>query len=96
LEIAVDLQAIDLILEDLVGIATLLSEAGEEEQAVELVACALSHPAISGKAQERAEQLLLDLESQLTPQTFAVAQDRGKAQDIQHFARVNAVGQLVV
>jgi predicted ATPase/DNA-binding SARP family transcriptional activator len=93
LQIAVDLQAVDLILEDLIGIATLQSEAGEKEQAVELVACALSHPAMSGKAKERAEQLLSSLESQLTPQTFVMAQDRGKAKDIQYFARVNAVGQ---
>jgi predicted ATPase/DNA-binding SARP family transcriptional activator len=89
LETAVDLQAVDLIIEDLIGIATLLSQEGEKLHAVELVACTLHHPAIAGKAKERAEQLLSELESQLAPQTFAAAADRGRAKDIRHYARVH-------
>jgi tetratricopeptide (TPR) repeat protein len=94
LEIAVDLQAVDLIIEDLIGIASLLSQEGEKLHAVELVACTLHHPAIAGKAKERAEQLLSDLESQLAPQTFAAAVDRGRAKDIRHYARVH--GRVVL
>jgi hypothetical protein len=82
-----DLMADDLILENLVGIATLLSKEGGEEQAVELVACALNHPAMAGKAKERAEELLSKLECQLSTQSFAAARDRGKMKKIQGYAR---------
>jgi hypothetical protein len=85
---AIDLQAIDLILEDLIGIATLLSAEEDKEHALELVAGVLAHPAISGKAKERADQLLSRLESQLAPETFVVALEQGKKKDIRQHARV--------
>jgi DNA-binding SARP family transcriptional activator/predicted ATPase len=94
LGIASDLQSIDLILENLVGIATLASKEGRTEQAVEVVACVLHHPAVAGQAKERAEELLSDLESRMSSQAFAIAQARGKGKDIQQVARVYGAGQL--
>ena len=92
LEIAMDLEAANLMLEDLIGIATLLAEEEEDVQATELVSCALHQSAVSGKAQERAEYLFSKLESRLSPQIFALARDRGKSKDIQDYAREYAVG----
>jgi tetratricopeptide (TPR) repeat protein len=96
LEIAEELQAVNLILEDLIGLAKLLSEDGKKEQALELIASVLDHSAIGGKAKERAEQLLSELKPLLAPRTFAMAREQGKGNDIRHYARLYGVGQPVV
>jgi tetratricopeptide (TPR) repeat protein len=96
LEIAQDLQAADLILENLIGLARLLSEHGKKEQALELVACILNHSAIALQAKERAEQLLSELKPLLAPQTYAMAREQGKGNDIRHYTRLYGVGQPVV
>jgi tetratricopeptide (TPR) repeat protein len=88
MDIAVELQAVDLVLENLIGIACVMEEEGRHDRSVELVACTLGHPAITGKAKERAEHLVTDLASRLPPQLFATARERGKAHDVWHYARV--------
>ena len=84
----IDMQAVTVALEGLVGMATLLTKEGEKERVVELVAYVLHHPASSGKTEERAEQLLSELESQLPPQAFAMAQERGRAREFDYYVRV--------
>ncbi|MBN1316224.1 MAG: tetratricopeptide repeat protein [Anaerolineales bacterium] len=76
---ATSIQALPLILDALLGLATSLAgQEGQEEQAVEMAAHALHHPVLDTKARARAERLLSQLESQLSPQAFAAAQERGK------------------
>jgi predicted ATPase len=71
LDTALDLQAINVALESLMGIATLLAEEGEKDRAMDLVTYALHHPAISGQAKERAEKLHSRLESEPASQPLA-------------------------
>jgi tetratricopeptide (TPR) repeat protein len=88
LEMALDAQGLPEALEALVGIATLLAHRGEKERAVELVSHALHHPANYVQNQDRAEYLLSELESQLSPQAFAAAQERGKRGNLDELARI--------
>jgi len=88
LEIGRDLQSVQLTIESLVGIATLMAHGGEQEQAVSLATCALAHPAIWEKPQDRAQELLAELEGLLSPTAFARARATGKMQDLTQLARI--------
>ena len=71
----------------LTGLARLLtaSDPGEAaaEQAVELLAFVLDHPASSQEAKDRATPLLAELEDRLSPAIAAAAKERGQARDLQ-------------
>ncbi len=88
LTIAMDVLLADVALEALVGMVTILMEEGEKEQAVELVAHILHHPSTQLCVRGRAESLLSELEPQLDPQTFAAAQERGKARELEYYTRL--------
>jgi hypothetical protein len=76
-----------MVLDGLVGLASLLTanEPGEEaaEQAIELLTFVLHHPAISQEARDRAAPLLAELEGRLSPAAVAAAKERGQARDLQ-------------
>ncbi len=73
LQMALEVQAIPLALDALVGLAYLATQAGQAEQAVELSICVLCHPASTQEAKDRAEQLIAELETQLTPEQIEAA-----------------------
>jgi tetratricopeptide (TPR) repeat protein len=72
------------ILTDLSG---LLAATGKVELAVELAALALDHPHSDSYTRDQAKKLLGDLEAQLSPETFAAAQKRGKGLDAEATAK---------
>jgi tetratricopeptide (TPR) repeat protein len=79
LHLAVEAQATSLALDVLVGLADLQAQAGGAEQALELSMCVLSHSASTQEAKDCVGQLRVQLESQLTPQQVAAAQERAQA-----------------
>jgi tetratricopeptide (TPR) repeat protein len=90
---AIDEQVAPAILYALVGMAALLTNEGKKKQALELITHVLHHPATSHfETKNRAEQLLAELESQLSPQEFAAAQERGKARELEYYVRVYGPG----
>lgn len=76
-----DIQAVPLGLEVLIGIATLLMKERELQRAAELLALISHHPASDKQTQDRAEQLLSELESQIPPQMIAEAREKGKTSE---------------
>lgn len=86
LEITTRIGANPLTLNILVGLATLLTTAepgdAEREQAVELLALALHHPASEQETKDRARWLLNKLVASLSPESVAAAQERGKAEKL--------------
>lgn len=79
LPMALEVQAIPLALDALIGLAYLDAQAGQAEQALELSICVLCHPASIQEAKDRAEELGAELETQLTPQQIEVAQASARA-----------------
>jgi len=76
LRMALDIQAVPLAVEVLVGMAILLSTIGEKTGALELCAFVLRHPAAKKQHQERVEGLLSELVSPLPPEVAAAARAR--------------------
>jgi len=87
LTLATEIGARPVALNALVGWATWLSagEPGEValEQAVELLALALHHPASEQETRDRASQLLAELQTRLPPELVTAAQKRGKNRDLE-------------
>lgn len=73
---ALEVQAIPLALDALIGLAYLAARAGQAEQALELSICVSCHSASTQEAKDRAGQLGLELEAQLTPQEIEAVQAR--------------------
>ncbi len=67
------------ILYALFGLANLLAKQGDAQRAVELLVHPLHHPAVEQVDKARAERLLAELQSQLSPAAFAAAWERGQA-----------------
>ena len=82
LEQAMSVRATAPTLLTLAGIAALLARQGERERPVELLALVLRHPARLQWTADRAARILEELRSQLAPEQFAPAQERGEARDI--------------
>jgi hypothetical protein len=85
--IGMDIQARPTILDILPDLATVLvasdgSDAGRE-QAVELLAHCLNHPATGHDTKLKAEPMLAELETHLPPEVVARAQERGKAKALE-------------
>jgi tetratricopeptide (TPR) repeat protein len=91
LQMAMEIGALAVVLDSLVGLATLLaaSDPGEAAagQAVELLAFVLAHPASTQETKDQAVLLLVELEGRLPPATLAAARARGRARDLQDIAR---------
>jgi tetratricopeptide (TPR) repeat protein len=94
LQMAMEIGALAVVLDSLVGLATLLaaSDPGEAAagQAVELLAFALAHPSSTQEIRDRAELLLAELEGRLSPSVAAAAKERGRARDLEEI-----VGEFV-
>jgi len=67
----------------LVGIATLSTREGETTRATELLAVALHHPAAYHEDRVRAEELLTELKTSLSPDAFAAATARGQTCELE-------------
>ena len=71
-----------ITLDALIGLATLMAEAGDGEQATALLALVHSAARIDRHTQTRAEQSLAELEARLPADRFAAAQARGRAREL--------------
>jgi predicted ATPase/DNA-binding SARP family transcriptional activator len=83
LETAVTVRAAPVAVLTLVGTARLLAAEGEQEEAAELLALVLHHSASWQWAKDRAAPLAAELEAELSPDTLAAAQERGRARDLE-------------
>ncbi len=67
LRIAAEIHGVPVVLEALVGIASLRAKRGETQSAFELLLIVLNHPACDQETKNRAEKLRTELAAQLTP-----------------------------
>jgi len=72
-------QALDV----LVGLSCLAAQKGETEWAAELLVLVLQHPASDQITKYRAQQLLSDLASELSPEELAAATGRGQVRELE-------------
>jgi predicted ATPase/DNA-binding SARP family transcriptional activator len=95
LQTAMEIESLWIAMDSLVGWAGLLTarDPGEAtaEQAVELLAFVLQHPASSQEARDRAAALLAELEARLSPAAVAAAKARGQARDLEGIVRVHSI-----
>jgi tetratricopeptide (TPR) repeat protein len=83
LPMALEVQAIPLALNALVGMAYLAARTGQIEQALTLSICVSCHPASTQEAKDRAEQLSAELETQLTLQRLEAIQARAQSRSLE-------------
>lgn len=76
---AIDSGAVPVALDALVGMSVLLGRLGDKERAIEFLASALLHPAAERGSREAAAQLLVDLKSEVSPETVEAALARASA-----------------
>jgi predicted ATPase/DNA-binding XRE family transcriptional regulator len=76
LRIAAEIRGIPVVLEALVGIASLRAKRGETQSALELLLIVLNHPACDQEIKNRASALQAELETQLTPAQIEATQVR--------------------
>ncbi|HDQ72952.1 MAG TPA: tetratricopeptide repeat protein [Chloroflexi bacterium] len=88
IDMAQDVKAIPVLVDTLVGVADLLAAEGEAEQAVELLAFLLRHPATTARYKKRAQRLHTALSSRLSPQAFRPAEARGEARTLESFTPI--------
>jgi tetratricopeptide (TPR) repeat protein len=74
LRIAAEIRGVPVVLEALVGIASLRAKRGETQSALELLLMVLNHPACDQETKNRANALQAGLEAQLTPIEIEVIQ----------------------
>jgi len=79
LPLAMKTRAAPLALDALIGLAYVQAQTGKAEQALEFSICVLHHTASTQEAKDRAEQLRVQLESQLTPQQIEAIQTQAQA-----------------
>jgi tetratricopeptide (TPR) repeat protein len=73
-------------LDALLGLAYLSAEEGELETAAELLALALHHPATLQITRDRAQDLLSELETEMSPEVLAAATSRGQRRNLEEVA----------
>jgi ATP/maltotriose-dependent transcriptional regulator MalT len=83
LQITTKMQFVPLTLSILNGLAELLGQTGQPEQAVELLALVLHHPASDYETKARAQQLLARYKQEFPPELFAAAIERGQASSLE-------------
>jgi tetratricopeptide (TPR) repeat protein len=66
-------------LDALIGLTTLMAQVGDVERSVELLTLVRPAATIDRRTESKAERLLAELESRLSPDCFAAAQARGRA-----------------
>jgi hypothetical protein len=69
-------------LDALMGLATLLANENDVEQAVEVLTLVRGAARIDRRTETQAQQLLAELEARLSPARFAAAQARGRALEL--------------
>ncbi len=74
LPMGLEIQAIPLALDALVGLAELQAQTGQVDQALEFLTCVLHHPAGIHETRNRAGQLVVQLEARLSPCQLEQAQ----------------------
>ena len=79
LRIAAEIRGMPVVLEALVGIASLRGKRGGTQSALELLLIVLNHPACDQETKNRAEKLRAELAAQLTTQQAEVAQVQARA-----------------
>jgi len=82
LDLAVQIKALDELLDTLRAVAWLTAGRGEIEWAVEILAHALSHPDSDVQVRAKVETLLAELSSRLPPEAVNAAQERGRAKTL--------------
>ncbi len=82
LQLAMELQAIPLALDALMGLAHLQARTGKAEAAFELSICVASHSSSTQEAKTRADHLRAELRSQLTPQQIEALQARAQIKSL--------------
>jgi hypothetical protein len=55
----------------------------KKEQAIEILALVIHHPATLGLSKDKAARLLGELEAELPPEVVAAAQERGKTRQLE-------------
>lgn len=81
LQLAMDIQAIPLALDVLIGMAKLMLREGKKQNVLEILAFVLNHPAIDQEGRRKAEKLLTTIASELAAEIIANAQERGKEKE---------------
>jgi tetratricopeptide (TPR) repeat protein len=71
-----------LLLDALIGLATLRNKQGETTWAAEVLAMVQAHPAMSWEVQQVIDPLLKDLQEKMSEKDFERAMRRGKALDL--------------
>ena len=79
---AAELQAMPLVLEVLTGMARVLAREEKSQEALEVLAVVLRHPALDRETREQAERLLADLQVLLPPEAVVAALERGAEREI--------------
>lgn len=87
LKLAQDSQAIPLVMDALVGWAALLVKEGQNEQALEILALTLSHPASSRDNQDRAARLVAELEPRLSAEAVKGRRPRSRTDTLEIITR---------
>jgi tetratricopeptide (TPR) repeat protein len=83
LDLGVRTGIISQTLSALAGMAHLLAHEAEPERALELLALVLEHPATFQVTRDRAQRLLTQLESALSPEAVAAATARGQGRELE-------------
>ncbi len=86
LEAAMEIQEPALALDVLMSLARGMADEGEAEQALELLAFVLHHPASEQQTKDRSEPLHAELASRLASQAAAETEARGRSMDLQGVA----------
>jgi len=83
LEGAMRMDLMPLALDALVGLASISANEAEPNRAIELLALTLHHPASAQVTKDSAQYLLSGLESELLPEVFAEAVERGRTRELE-------------
>ncbi len=87
LEIAHDIQRTPVMLSALVGLASLMLHTGQRQEAVEMLAVTLDHPALDDTTHEQAERLRIALAPAMSVQQLAAAHEDAKKQPLPKFVK---------
>jgi predicted ATPase/DNA-binding SARP family transcriptional activator len=92
LRLAMEIQASQVALDVLIGIADLFQKEGKKERALELLACVVHQAADSQERKDRALALLPACEAGLSPQVVARCHEGAKARTLAEVVAMAAVG----
>jgi tetratricopeptide (TPR) repeat protein len=73
-KMGMEIQALPLVLDALIGLAGLRAQSGEMEEALEFAVCVTNHPAATQEAKSRAEKLIAELTPSLGAQRVEAVQ----------------------